>query len=165
MRTVQSRQMSYTDVRRTNLEFEEGYLGFLKIAAMKSVLRFRRKGKLSPCFIGPFEILERIGSVAYKLTLPSSLSSVHDVFHVSMLRKDLCYQANLADPTHMIDYRPLEIEKDLCDQEKSIKVLAWEVKALRNRDIGFVKVLWQNHQTEEDTWVYKEKIPQIVLGI
>ena len=106
---------------------------------MKGVLRFGRKGKLSPHFIGPFEILERIGSVAYKLALPPSLSSVHDVFHVSMLSK------YIIDPTHVIDYISLEIEENLSYQEKPIKILAREVKALCNRNIGFVKVLWRNH--------------------
>ena len=113
---------------------------------MKDILRFRRKGKLSPRFIGPFKILERVGSVAYKLALPPSLSSVHDVFHVSMLGK------YIADPTHVIDYKPLEIEKNLSYQEKLIKILAREVKVLRNRNMGFVKVLWRNHQIEEATW-------------
>ena len=97
MRTAQSRQKSYADVRRWNLEFEEGDPVFLKAAPMKGILRFGRKGKLSPRFIGPFEILERVGPVAYKLALPPSLSSVHDVFHVSMLRK------YIPDPTHVID--------------------------------------------------------------
>ena len=134
MHSAQSRQKSYADVRRRNLEFKEGDPVFLNVAPMKGILRFGRKGKLSPRFIGPFEILERVGSVAYKLALPPSLSSVHDVFHVSMLRK---YTAH---PTHVIDYKPLEIEEDLSYQEKPIRILAREVKALRNRNIGFVKV-------------------------
>ena len=160
MRTAQSRQKSYADVRRRNLEFEEGDPVFLKVAPMKGILRFGRKGKLSPRFIGPFEILERVGSVAYKLALPPSLSSVHDVFHVSMLRK------YIPDPTHVIDYKPLEIEENLSYQEKPIKILAREVKALRNRSIGFVKVLWRNHQVEEATWEreeeIKEKYPELI---
>ena len=152
MRTALSRQKSYTDVGRRNLEFEEGDLVFLKVAPMKGILRFGRKGKLSPRFIEPFKILERVGSVAYKLALPPSLSSVHDVFHVSMLRK------YIADPTHVIDYKPLEIEEILSYQEKSIKILAREVKALRNWNIGFVKVLWRNQQIEEATWEREEEI-------
>ena len=125
---------------------------FLKVAPMKDILRFGRKGKLSPRFIRPFEILERVGSVAYRLALPPSLSSVHDVFHVSMLRK------YIADPTHVIDYKPLKIEENLSYQEKPIKILARGVKALRNRSIGFVKVLWRNHQVEEATWKREEEI-------
>ena len=142
---AQSRQKSYADARRRNLEFEERDLMFLKIAPMKGILRFPRKGKLSPRFIGPFEILERIGSIAYNLALPPSLSSVHDVFHVSMLRK------YITNPTHVIDCKPLEIEKNLSYQEKPIKILAREVKVVRNRNIGFIKVLWRIHQIEEVT--------------
>ena len=160
MRTAQSRQKSYADVRRRNLEFEEGDPVFLTVAPMKGILRFGRKGKLSPRFIRPFEILERVGSVAYKLALPPSLSSVHDVFHVSMLRK------YISNPTHIIGYKPLEIEEDLSYQEKSIKILSREVKALRNRNIGVVKVLWRNHQIEEGTWEreeeIKEKYPELI---
>ena len=125
---------------------------FLKVASMKGVIRFGRKGKLSPRIIRPFEILDRIGSVAYKLALPPSLSSIHDVFHVSMLTK------YITDLTHVIDYKTLEIEKNLSYQEKPIKILAREVKALRNIDIGFVKVLWRNHQTKEATWEREERI-------
>ncbi|KAL0534416.1 hypothetical protein IC582_028707 [Cucumis melo] len=89
MHTAQSRQKSYADVRRKDLEFEIGDKVFLKVAPMKGVLRFERRGKLSPRFVGPFEILERIGPVAYRLALPPSLSAVHDVFsrfHVEEVR-------------------------------------------------------------------------------
>ncbi|KAA0048560.1 pol protein [Cucumis melo var. makuwa] len=86
MQTAQSRQTSYADVRRKDLEFDVGYKVFLKVAPMKGVLQFEKKGKLSPRFVGPFEILERIGPVAYRLALPPSLSIVHDIFRVSMLR-------------------------------------------------------------------------------
>ncbi|KAA0045456.1 pol protein [Cucumis melo var. makuwa] len=94
MQTAQSRQKSYVDVRRKDIEFDVGDKMFLKVAPMKGVLRFERRGKLSPRFVGPFEILERIGPVAYCLALPPSLSAVHDVFHVSMLRK------YVPDPSH-----------------------------------------------------------------
>ena len=87
MRTVQSRQKCYADVRRRSLEFEIEDPVFLRVAPMEGVLRFGRKGKLSPKFIGPFKILERVDPIAYKLALPSALSEVHDVFHVSVLRK------------------------------------------------------------------------------
>ncbi|KAL0549258.1 hypothetical protein IC582_013739 [Cucumis melo] len=87
MLTAQSRHKSYVDVRRMDLEFEVGDMVFLKVAPMKGVLRFEKKGMLSPHFVGPFEILERIGPIAYRLALPPSLFAVHDVFHVSMLRR------------------------------------------------------------------------------
>ncbi|KAL4013434.1 hypothetical protein IC575_025604 [Cucumis melo] len=85
MLTAQSRQKSYADVRRKDLEFKVGDMVFLKVAPMKGVLRFAKKGKLSPRFVGPFEILERIGPVAYRLALPHR--SLHGVFHISILRK------------------------------------------------------------------------------
>ncbi|KAL0547191.1 hypothetical protein IC582_017119 [Cucumis melo] len=146
MHTAQSRQKSYADVRRKDLEFELGDKVFLKVAPMKGVLRFERRGKLSPRFVGPFEILERIGPVAYRLALPPSLSAVHDVFHVSMLRK------YVPDPSHVVDYEPLEIDENLSYVEQPVEVLAREVKTLRNKEIPLVKVLWRNHRVEEATW-------------
>ncbi|KAL0541162.1 hypothetical protein IC582_021201 [Cucumis melo] len=146
MHTAQSRQKSYADVRRKDLEFEIGDKVFLKVAPMKGVLRFERRGKLSPRFVGPFEILERIGPVAYRLALPPSLSTVHDVFHVSMLRK------YVPDPSHVVDYELLEIDENLSYVEQPVEVLAREVKTLRNKEIPLVKVLWRNHRVEEATW-------------
>ncbi|KAL0534055.1 hypothetical protein IC582_028332 [Cucumis melo] len=146
MHTAQSRQKSYADMRRKDLEFEIGDKVFLKVAPMKGVLRFERRGKLSPRFLGPFEILERIGPVAYRLALPPSLSTVHDVFHVSMLRK------YVPDPSHVVDYEPLEIDENLSYVEQPVEILAREVKTLRNKEIPLVKVLWRNHRIEEATW-------------
>ena len=103
-----------------------GDLVFLKVAPMKGVLRFGCKEKLSHRFIRPFKILEQIGPVAYRLALPPSLSGVHNVFDVSMLRK------YMMDPIHIIDYKSLQLNKDLSYEEKPIRILAREVKALRN---------------------------------
>ena len=94
---AQSRQKSYADVRRRPLKFEVGDHVFLKMMPQRGVVRFGKHEKLSPRFIGPFEILERIGSVAYRLALPPSMSGVHEVFHVSMLRK------YTLDPAHVVD--------------------------------------------------------------
>ncbi|KAA0060773.1 pol protein [Cucumis melo var. makuwa] len=135
MLTARSRQKSYADVRRKDLEFEVGDMVFLKVAPMKGVLRFEKKGKLSPRFVGPFEILERIGPVAYRLALPPSFSAVHDVFHVSMLRR------YVADPTHVVDFEPLQISENLSYKEQPVEILAREVKKLRSREISLVKVL------------------------
>ncbi|TYJ96313.1 pol protein [Cucumis melo var. makuwa] len=160
MHTAQSRQKSYADVRRKDLEFEIGDKVFLKVAPMKGVLRFERRGKLSPRFVGPFEILERIGPVAYRLALPPSLSTVHDVFHVSMLRK------YVPDPSHVVDYEPLEIDENLSYVEQPVEILAREVKTLRNKEIPLVKVLWRNHRIEEATWeredVMRSRYPELV---
>ncbi|XP_050938160.1 uncharacterized protein LOC127148473 [Cucumis melo] len=119
---------------------------FLKVAPMKDVLRFEKKEKLSPHFVGPFEILERIGPITYHLVLPSSFFAVHDIFHVFMLRK---YVAN---PMHLVDFEPLQINKNLSYEEQLVQILAREVELFRNRGIAMVKVLWQNHKVKEATW-------------
>ena len=97
IQAAQSRQKSYADTRRRELEFQVGDHVFLKVSPMKGVRRFGIKGKLSPHFVGPFKILERIGVVAYRLALPPSLDKVHDVFHISMLRK--C----VSDPDQIVE--------------------------------------------------------------
>ena len=95
--TAQSRQKSYADVRCRPLEFEVGDHVFLKVMPKRGVVRFGKRGKLSPRFIGPFEILERVGTIVYRLVLPPSMSGVYNVFHVSMLRK------YTPDPAHVVD--------------------------------------------------------------
>ena len=125
---------------------------FLKVAPMKGVLRFGRKGKLSPRFIGPFEILERVGQVAYRLALPPILSGVHNVFHVLMLR------LYISDPSHVIDFKPLRLDKGLNYEEEQVQIVDREVKTLQNREITLVKVLWRNHQLEEATWEREEEM-------
>ena len=94
---AQSRKKSYADVRRRPLEFEVGDHVFLKVMHRRGVVRFDKREKLSPRFIGHFEILESVGTVAYRLALPPSMSGVHEVFHVSMLRR------YTSDPAHVVD--------------------------------------------------------------
>ncbi|KAL5546069.1 hypothetical protein UlMin_005756 [Ulmus minor] len=127
------------------LEFQVGDLVFLKVAPMKGVMRFGKKSKLSPRYIGPFEILEKIGKVGYKLALPSELSTVHNVFHVSMLRK------YISDPSHVLESEPIEIREDLTYEEQPVQILDRKDKALHNKVIPLVKVLWRNHKVEEAT--------------
>ncbi|KAL5564016.1 hypothetical protein UlMin_033763 [Ulmus minor] len=117
MQVVQCRQKSYANTRRRPLEFEIGEKVFLKIAPMKGVMRFGKKGKLSPRFIGPYEILERVGKVAYRLALPPDLSKVHNVFHVSMLKK------YISDPTHILQSEPIQVNEDLTYEEKPVQIL------------------------------------------
>ncbi|TYK11710.1 pol protein [Cucumis melo var. makuwa] len=105
----------------------------------------REEGEAKSAFVGPFEILEQVGPVAYRLALPPSFSAVHDVFHVSILR------SYVADPTHVVDFEPLQINEDLSYEEQPVEILAREVKMLRNRGISLVKVLWRNHGVEEAT--------------
>lgn len=162
MRESQSRQKSYVDNRWRDLSFEVGNKVFLKVAPMKGVMRFGKKGKLSPRFVRPFDILERVGDLTYKLALPPALSGVHDVFHVSMLRK------YVHDPSHVVDYQPLTLEKDFTYVEEPIKILDYKEQELRNRKIHMVKMLWKNHNTEEATWELEEtmkaKYPELFTG-
>ena len=101
--TAQSRQKSYADRRRRPLEFEAGDHVFLKVMPKRGVVRFGKRGKLLLRFIGPFEILKRIGTFAYRLALPPSLAGVHEVFHVSMLQK------YTPDSTHVVDWGKLTV--------------------------------------------------------
>ena len=117
IKTAQSRQKSYANQRRNELEFEVGNHVFLKVSPMKGVSRFGKKGKLAPRYIGPFEILERINPVAYRLALPPDLSQVHNVFHVSMLRK------YTRDPLHVIDHSEITVNEDLGYEEKPMRII------------------------------------------
>ncbi|RVW65013.1 hypothetical protein CK203_062551 [Vitis vinifera] len=113
---AQSRHKSYADHRRRPLEFQIGDHVFLHVTPWKGVFRFGKRGKLAPRYFGPFEILQKIGEVAYKLALPPQLSSIHDVFHVSMLRK---YEP---DTTHVLDWQDLNLQEDVMT-----KVQNWEI--------------------------------------
>ena len=107
LKISQDRQKSYANNRRRDLVFEVGDMVFLRISPWKGVLRFGKLGKLSPRYIGPYRIVERIGEVAYRLELPSDLDRIHDVFHVSMLRK------YIPDPSHVLTEQPVEIQENL----------------------------------------------------
>ncbi|XP_075499247.1 uncharacterized protein LOC142537633 [Primulina tabacum] len=154
MKTAQPRQKSYADIRRRPLEFEVGDQVFVKIAPLKGIMRFGRKGKLSPRFIGPFEILDRIGERAYRLALPPDLDRVHNVFHVSMLRK------YISNPSHVHRHEPLDLMPNLTYQEVPIQILDRKVKVLRNKEIGIIKIFWRNQLVEEATWEPEEEIKQ-----
>ena len=104
--TTLSWQKSYSDKRRQPLEFEVGDHIFLKVMSKRGVVRFGKRGKLAPRYIRPFEILKRVGTIAYRLALPPSFSSVHEVFHVSMLRK------YTLDPTHVVDWGEITVDTD-----------------------------------------------------
>ena len=114
---AQSQQKIYADIRRQPLEFEVGDHVFLKVMPKRGVVRFRKRGKLLPRFIGPFEILERVGTVAYRLALPPSMSGVHEVFHVSMLRR---YTPDLA---HVVDWGEIEVDTNGTFEEGSVCIM------------------------------------------
>ena len=149
---AQSRQKSYADKRRRPLEFQVGDSVFLKVAPFKGVIRFGKRGKLNPRYIGPYEVLERIGKAAYRLALPPNMASVHNVFHVSMLKK------YVPDESHVLEQEPIELHEDLSYEEKPVQILDRKIKTLRNKEIPLVKVLWRNQKTEEATWEREEEM-------
>ena len=110
------------------------------------MVRFDKRGKLSPRFIGSFEILERIGTVAYRLALPPSMSGVHEVFHVSMLRK------YTPDPAHVVDWRQIEVDTDETFEEGPVCIVDSRDQVLRRKTVRLVRVLWRHCGVEESTW-------------
>ncbi|CAL8112149.1 unnamed protein product [Prunus armeniaca] len=114
LKTAQDRQKSYADNISKDLEFSVGDWVFLKLSSWKGVMRFGKRGKLSPRYIGPYEITERIGPIAYRLALSTELSRIHDVFHVSMLRK------YMPDPSHVLEHQPVELREDLTYEEQPV---------------------------------------------
>ncbi|KAA0060066.1 DNA/RNA polymerases superfamily protein [Cucumis melo var. makuwa] len=146
LRKAQDRQKSYADKRRRNLEFQVGDQVFLKLSPWRGVIRFGRKGKLSPRYIGPYQITERVGPAAYRLELPIELARIHDVFHVSMLRK------YIPDPSHVLQEQPVELKEDLSYVEEPVQILDRKEQVLRNKTIPLIKVLWRHHGAEEATW-------------
>jgi hypothetical protein len=117
MSVAQSRQKSYADNRRRPLEFKVGDRVFLKVSPIRGVMRFGKKGKLSPRFVGPFEITQRVGRLAYRIALPPDLIGTHDIFHVSMLRK------YIANPDVIVKYKPLKIHEGLTYMEEPMKIM------------------------------------------
>ena len=112
----------------------------------RGVVRFGKRGKLSPRCNGPFEILERVGTVAYRLALPPSMLGVHEVFHVSMLRK------YTPDPTHVMDWGEIEVDTDGTFEEGPVYIIDIQDQVLRHKTMRLVRVLWQHRGVEESTW-------------
>ncbi|GJZ14167.1 putative reverse transcriptase domain-containing protein [Tanacetum coccineum] len=146
LKTARSRQKSYADKRRKPLEFLKLESEFLKVSPWKGVVRFGKKGKLAPRYVGPFEIVECVGPVAYRLKLPQELSCVHDTFHVSNLKK--C----LAEPDVQVPLDEIEIDENLRFVEEPIEIVERDVKKLKRRRIPLVKVRWNSRQGAEYTW-------------
>uniref|UniRef100_A0A1U7VS81 Uncharacterized protein LOC104221386 n=1 Tax=Nicotiana sylvestris TaxID=4096 RepID=A0A1U7VS81_NICSY len=135
LRTAQSRHKSYSDNRRRDLEFAVGDWVFLKVSPMKGVMRFGKKGLLSPRYVGPYQIVQRIGQVAYKLDLPPELDAIYPVFHVSMLRKFL------GDPSYISPIEDIQVTEDLSYEEIPVAILDRQIRKLRTKEVASVKVL------------------------
>nr|KYP63965.1 Transposon Ty3-G Gag-Pol polyprotein [Cajanus cajan] len=156
-----SRQKSYADRRRRPLEFEEREHVFLKVTPTTSVGGVVRAKKLTPRFIGPYQILHRVGPVAYQLALPPILSNLHDVFHISQLRK------YIRDPSHVIEMDEVQVRENLTYEKRPVAVVDHKLKELRGKSISLVKILW-DAAIGEATWEvesqFKEHYPFLFLG-
>ena len=133
-------------MQRRPLEFEVGDHVFLKVMPKRGVVRFGKRGKLSPRFIRPFEILEMVGTVVYRLALPPNLSGVHEVFHVSMLRR------YTPDPAHVMGWGKIEVDTDRTFEEGPMCIMDSRDQVLRRKTVRLVRVLWQHCGVEESTW-------------
>ncbi|KAL0322385.1 UNVERIFIED_CONTAM: Transposon Tf2-11 polyprotein [Sesamum calycinum] len=152
LKAAQDRQKSYADKHRREMKYEVGEKNFLKVSPWRGILRFGKQGKLSPRYIGPYEILERVGPLAYRLALPAELSQIHDVFQVSMLRR---YRS---DPSHILREPEIEVSEGLTYVEEPIEILDRSIKKLRNKEIPMVKVRWSHHSPREATWEVEENM-------
>ena len=134
------------------LEFEVRDHMFPKISPTRGVIRFGSRGKLSPKFIRPFDIVERVGRVAYRLALPPALSGVLDVFHVSHLRR--C----IRDESHINNYSELSLRPDMSYEAQPISIIDRRENVLKNKVIRLVRVAWNPHSPGESTWELEEEI-------
>jgi hypothetical protein len=155
LRVAQLRQKSYADHRRRELSFEVGDFVCLKVSPMRGLRHFKVRGKLAPRFIEPFKILEKRGEVAYQLELPSQLSDVHNVFHVSQLKK--CLQV----PEEQLPMEDLYAKENLSYQEYPVKILKTSERVTRNKKIKMCTMQWSHHTEEEATWEREEELKAV----
>ncbi|GJR20803.1 hypothetical protein Tco_0969330 [Tanacetum coccineum] len=152
LQATRDRQRIYANVRRKPLEFQVGDRVMLKVSPRKGVIRFRKRGKLNPRYIGPFKILDRVGRVAYKLELPKELSNVHSTFYVSNLKK--C----LSNESIVIPMKELRLDDKLNFVEEPVEIMDHEVKQLKQSRIPIVKVRWNSKRGPEFTWEREDQI-------
>ncbi|GJY98808.1 hypothetical protein Tco_0516238 [Tanacetum coccineum] len=161
MQAARDRQKSYADLKRKPMEFQVGDKVMLKVSPWKGVVRFGKRGKLNPRYVGPFKVIERVGEVAYKLELPEELSRVHNTFHVSNLKK--CH----ADEPLAVPLDGLHLDDKLHFVEEPLEIVGREVKRLKRSQIPLVKVRWNSKRGPEFTWEredqFKEKYPHLFI--
>ncbi|GJY59003.1 putative reverse transcriptase domain-containing protein [Tanacetum coccineum] len=152
LKAARDRHKSYADKRRKPLEFSVGDYVLLKVSPWKGVVRFGKKGKLAPRFVGPFKIIEKVGHLAYQLDFPEELNDVHDTFHVSNLKK--C----LADPTLQVPLDEIRVDAKLNFVEEPVEILEREFKKLKRSRIAIVKVRWNSKRGPEFTWEREDQM-------
>ncbi|GJS52765.1 putative reverse transcriptase domain-containing protein [Tanacetum coccineum] len=159
MQAARDRQKSYADVRRKPLEFQVGDRVMLKVSPWKGVVRFGKRGKLNPRYIGPFKVLAKVGTVAYRLELPQQLSRVHSTFHVSNLKK--C----LSDEPLAVPLDEIHIDDKLHFVEEPVEILEREIKKLRRSRIPIIKVRWNSKRGPEFTWEREDQFREKYLHL
>ncbi|XP_076920850.1 uncharacterized protein LOC143582092 [Bidens hawaiensis] len=152
IKAARDRQKSYSDNRRKPLEFNVGDKVLLKVSPWKGVARFGKRGKLNPMYIKPFEILDKIGPLAYKLKLPQELSGIHETFHVSNMKK--C----LADETLIIPPDDIRVDHKLHFVEEPLSIEDWKIQKLRRNCIKLVKVHWNSKRSPDFTWEREDQM-------
>ncbi|GKB76762.1 hypothetical protein Tco_0943657 [Tanacetum coccineum] len=152
LKAARDRQKCYVDKRMKPLDFSIGDYVLLKVSPRKGVVRFGKKRRLALRFVGPFEIIENVGPVAYQLDLPKELNSVHDTFHVSNLKK--C----LADPTLQVSLDEIQVDAKLNFIEEPVEILEREFKKLKRSRIAIVKVRWNSKRGPEFTWEREDQM-------
>nr|GEZ68179.1 putative reverse transcriptase domain-containing protein [Tanacetum cinerariifolium]GFA26152.1 putative reverse transcriptase domain-containing protein [Tanacetum cinerariifolium] len=145
MQAGHDRQKSYADLKRKPMEFQIGDRVMLKVLPWKGVVRFGKRGKLNPRYVGPFKVLDKVRTIAYKLELPQELSRVHNMFHVSNLKK--CH----SDEPLVVPLDGLHFDDKIHFVEEPVEILDWEVKWLKRSHIPHVKVQWNSRRGPEFT--------------
>jgi hypothetical protein len=159
LKIAQFRPKSCTDNKRREVTYKAGDRAYLRVSPLRGVKRFGIKGKLAPLFIGPFKVLSCKGEVAYELELSEILSAVHNVFHVSQLKK--CHPEMSETPLNdTVPLKEVLLESDLTYEEKQIKILETAERTTRTKTIKFCKVQWNHHTEEEATWEHEENLQE-----
>jgi hypothetical protein len=152
LKMAQSCQKSYYDRHHQDVSYEIGEKAYLRVTPLKGVHRFGIKGKLAPRYVGPFPILAKRGELAYQLELPSTFPDVHDVFHVSQLKR--CFK----DPIRGVDHTTLDLQEDLTYREYPVLILDEAERKTRGRTIKFLKVQRSHHSEQEATWEREDRL-------
>src|SRR4051812_36274396 len=152
LKAAQSRQKSYYDRHHRQESYSLDEKAYLRVTPLKGTQRFSIKGKLAPCYIGPFRILAKRGEVAYQLELPQHLSRIHDVFHVAQVRR--CFKG----PIREVDHETLDLQDDLSYREYPIRPLDSAERVTRRQKIKFLKVQWSHHSEKEAMWEREDRL-------